>query len=111
MSAVASREGFDLAWWPLPAQIRAEKDALAKKLKAMESKILKGDAAGGLAEITRKKEEELKRKEQELERRCAHSYVRACGPVGCMCDDACAQAPRGCAGGTSKQHRLLHYGT
>ncbi|EFJ51094.1 kinesin-like protein [Volvox carteri f. nagariensis] len=50
-------------------QIRAEKEALAKKLKAMESKILKGDAAGGLAEVTKKKEEELKKKEQELERR------------------------------------------
>lgn len=54
-------------------QIRAEKEALAKKLKAMESKILKGDQAGGLAEVTKKKEEELKRKEQELERRCAAS--------------------------------------
>jgi hypothetical protein len=42
---------------------------LAKKLKAMESKILKGDAAGGLAEVTKKKEEELKKKEKELERR------------------------------------------
>ncbi|GLI58618.1 hypothetical protein VaNZ11_000353 [Volvox africanus] len=50
-------------------QIRAEKEALAKKLKAMESKILKGDAAGGLAEVTKKKEEELRKKEQELERR------------------------------------------
>ncbi|KAG2453560.1 hypothetical protein HYH02_001779 [Chlamydomonas schloesseri] len=50
-------------------EIRAEKEALAKKLKAMESKILKGDQAGGLAEVTKKKEEELKRKEQELERR------------------------------------------
>ncbi|PNH06269.1 Kinesin-II subunit [Tetrabaena socialis] len=50
-------------------QIRAEKESLAKKLKAMESKILKGDAAGGLAEITKKKEEELKKKEHDLERK------------------------------------------
>ncbi|KAG2498997.1 hypothetical protein HYH03_003183 [Edaphochlamys debaryana] len=49
--------------------IRAEKEALAKKLKAMESKILKGEENGGLAEITRKKEEELKKKEAELEKR------------------------------------------
>lgn len=56
---------------PCQHQIRAEKEVLTKKLKAMESKILKGDAAGGLAEVTKKKEEELKKKEQELERRYA----------------------------------------
>lgn len=51
----------------------------------MESKILKGDAAGGLAEITRKKEEELKRKEQELERRCAPQQgLHACVLLVCL---------------------------
>ncbi|MEW5311561.1 MAG: hypothetical protein WDW38_003270 [Sanguina aurantia] len=50
-------------------QIRMEKEALVKKLKAMEGKILKGDARGGLAEVTRKKEEELRKREQDLERR------------------------------------------
>ncbi len=43
----------------------------------MESKILKGDAQGGLAEITKKKEEELRRKEAELERRCGGRGARA----------------------------------
>mmetsp|Transcript_12810 Transcript_12810/g.33988 ORF Transcript_12810/g.33988 Transcript_12810/m.33988 type:complete len:804 (+) Transcript_12810:279-2690(+) len=50
-------------------KIRLEKEALAKKLKAMEGKILKGEARGGLAEVTRKKEAELKKREEELERR------------------------------------------
>mmetsp|Transcript_30217 Transcript_30217/g.77012 ORF Transcript_30217/g.77012 Transcript_30217/m.77012 type:complete len:779 (-) Transcript_30217:292-2628(-) len=50
-------------------RIRAEKDALAKKLKAMEGKILKGEARGGLVEVTRKKEAELRKREEELERR------------------------------------------
>lgn len=59
-------------------QIRIEKEALVKKLKAMEGKILKGDARGGLAEVTRKKEEELRKREQDLERRCvafAHAFM------------------------------------
>eukprot|EP00201_Polytomella_parva_P015707 CAMPEP_0175058252 /NCGR_PEP_ID=MMETSP0052_2-20121109/11744_1 /TAXON_ID=51329 ORGANISM="Polytomella parva, Strain SAG 63-3" /NCGR_SAMPLE_ID=MMETSP0052_2 /ASSEMBLY_ACC=CAM_ASM_000194 /LENGTH=731 /DNA_ID=CAMNT_0016323611 /DNA_START=71 /DNA_END=2263 /DNA_ORIENTATION=+ len=58
-------------------QIRAEKEALAKRLKAMESKILKGDERGGLAEVTKKKEAELKRREEELERRRAMEAKKA----------------------------------
>ena len=50
-------------------QVRAEKDALAKKLKSMESKIMKGESKGGLDKVTKKKEEELRRKEEELEKR------------------------------------------
>ncbi len=48
---------------------RAAKEALAAKLRAMEGKILKGEQMGGLIEVTRKKEEEIARREQELERR------------------------------------------
>lgn len=65
----------------LAPQVRAEKDALAKKLKAMEGKILKGEARGGLVEVTRKKEAELKRKEEELERRWAVVWPEHCGAV------------------------------
>jgi kinesin family protein 3/17 len=36
----------------------------------MEGKILKGEARGGLVQVTRKKEEQLARREQELQRRC-----------------------------------------
>ncbi|KAL6762472.1 kinesin-2 motor subunit FLA8 [Haematococcus lacustris] len=50
-------------------KIRLEKEALAKKLKAMESKILKGEARGGLVEVTRKKEAELRKREEELDKR------------------------------------------
>jgi hypothetical protein len=35
----------------------------------MEGKILKGEARGGLVQVTRKKEEQLARREQELQRR------------------------------------------
>lgn len=52
-----------------PVQIRAEKEALAKKLKQMESKIIKGEAKGGLEKVTKKKEKELRKKEEELEAR------------------------------------------
>ena len=51
--------------------MRNEKEALAKKLKAMEGKILKGEARGGLAEVTKKKEAELQKREEELEKRYA----------------------------------------
>lgn len=37
----------------------------------MEGKILKGAARGGLVELTRLKEEQLRRREEELHRRCA----------------------------------------
>jgi hypothetical protein len=39
------------------------------RLHAMEGKILKGAARGGLVELTRLKEEQLKRREVELQRR------------------------------------------
>jgi hypothetical protein len=39
------------------------------RLQAMEGKILKGAARGGLVELTRVKEEHLKRREEELQRR------------------------------------------
>ena len=55
--------------FPFALQVRAEKDALAKKLKSMESKIMKGESKGGLDKVTKKKEEELRRKEEELEKR------------------------------------------
>lgn len=58
-------------------RIRAEKEALAKKLKAMEGKILKGEAAGGLAEVTKKKEAEIKKKESELEKRRKEEALKA----------------------------------
>jgi hypothetical protein len=43
---------------------------LQARLHAMEGKILKGAARGGLVELTRLKEEQLKRREVELQRRC-----------------------------------------
>jgi hypothetical protein len=43
---------------------------LQARLLAMEGKLLKGEARGGLVEVTRKKEEQLARREQELHRRC-----------------------------------------
>jgi len=39
------------------------------RLHAMEGKILKGAARGGLVELTRLKEEQLKKREEELQRR------------------------------------------
>ena len=78
-------------------QIRAEKDALAKKLKAMESKILKGDAAGGLAEVTRKKEEELRKKEEDLEKRSALGWGRALA-LALALAAAWAERPAGAGG-------------
>lgn len=46
-----------------------------KKLRAMEGKILKGEERGGLLEVTRKKEEEIHKREAELERRCARRLL------------------------------------
>jgi hypothetical protein len=42
---------------------------MQSRLHAMEGKILKGAARGGLVELTRLKEEQLQRREQELQRR------------------------------------------
>lgn len=51
----------------------------------MEGKILKGAARGGLVELTRVKEEHLKRREQELQRRWArHSTAQDVMHVGRM---------------------------
>jgi kinesin family protein 3/17 len=36
----------------------------------MEGKLLKGEARGGLLELTQRKEEEIKRREVELAKRC-----------------------------------------
>lgn len=43
--------------------------ALQARLRAMEGKILKGAARGGLVELTKMKEHQLKRREEELQRR------------------------------------------
>lgn len=43
----------------------------------MEGKILKGEARGGLVEVTRRKEEQLARREQELQRRCGNGPTMA----------------------------------
>ena len=45
-------------------KVRGEKEALARKLKSMESKIIKGESKGGLEKVTKKKEEELRKKEE-----------------------------------------------
>lgn len=50
-------------------KVKEEKDALLKKLKAMESKILRGEAKGGLLEVAQQKEEDLKAKEELLRKR------------------------------------------
>eukprot|EP00803_Ostreobium_quekettii_P010000 evm.model.scf_2563.1 EVM.evm.TU.scf_2563.1 scf_2563:6943-10036(-) len=50
-------------------KVKEEKDALLKKLKAMESKILRGEAKGGLLEVAQQKEEDLKSKEELLRKR------------------------------------------
>lgn len=50
-------------------RIHEAKEALRVKLRAMEGKLLKGEARGGLLEVTRKKEAEIAKREQELERR------------------------------------------
>lgn len=52
------------------------------RLRAMEGKILKGEARGGLIEVTRRKEEQLARREQELQRRCA-AEVFVLGSIPC----------------------------
>jgi len=50
-------------------QLAAAKEALRARLRAMEGKLIKGEARGGLLEVTRKKEEEIARREAELARR------------------------------------------
>jgi hypothetical protein len=69
---------------------------LQARLRAMEGKILKGEARGGLVQVTRKKEEQLARREQELQRRwaltmtsnsfkCMHGCRRCCWSVARTC--------------------------
>lgn len=53
------------------------------RLQAMEGKILKGAARGGLVELTRVKEEHLKRCEQELHRRWVHHSMSHHGDACC----------------------------
>ncbi|WIA12242.1 hypothetical protein OEZ85_012308 [Tetradesmus obliquus] len=58
-------------------QLAQQKAELAARLRAMEGKILKGEARGGLVQVTRKKEEQLARREQELQRRRAEEAAAA----------------------------------
>lgn len=50
-------------------QANAKQSALKKKLKAMEDKILMGEAKGGLLEVAKSKEAELKARQEVLQRR------------------------------------------
>jgi hypothetical protein len=57
------------------------------RLRAMEGKILKGEARGGLVQVTRKKEEQLARREQELQRRWVDrgAYIHLFVTRACSC--------------------------
>jgi hypothetical protein len=64
------------------------------RLHAMEGKILKGAARGGLVELTRVKEEQLKRREEELQRRSGrtcHSVITQPSPCQHSTAQHCTQ--------------------
>ena len=63
------------------AAAKAEKEKILQKLKMYESKILKSEKDGGLVEIAKQKEEQLRRKREELERRCVMQPVTVCSKL------------------------------
>ncbi|GBF99862.1 kinesin-ii motor subunit [Raphidocelis subcapitata] len=81
-------------------QLAAAKEALRARLRAMEGKIIKGEARGGLLEVTRRKEEEIARREAQLARRREEEARRA-ADIAAM--EEAALAAEGAYGGLREE--------